>query len=226
MTNYKMVLVAALAAVGSAATAQANLISLDVGNNFPGQTSILFSGSSKDTFQFKGNNAGYNLSVKPSGVGASSDGYGFFSSGTWSIGSINYTKSEQWANVNTTPSTFEIVDASGKDLTGYVGLTTITTTGGAASLVINLTGLTYSGNNADLTALAATKKATIDLSFTVGESLTQIESSGLKVSSYGGTISAVPETSTSLAGIGAIGLLFLSTSMIKAAKRSLVGVGR
>jgi hypothetical protein len=79
------------------------------------------------------------------------------------------------------------------------------------NLAINVTGITYTGGNADLQILANNQEATLDLSFSYvpGKNLTQLSTgTGPYDTTYSGSIYSVPEPAPmALAALGGLGLL-------------------
>jgi hypothetical protein len=98
--------------------------------------------------------------------------------------------------------TLNIVDneSSPETLTGTINWMNISTVGVAGVLdlmgTINLTGLEYSGNNSDLTQLAAGGNATdvVSFQFIPAETLDQLQAANGLSTSYAGSISTESET--------------------------------
>jgi hypothetical protein len=173
-------------------------------------TAVNFAGGS---FSFSSTN-GYQFSITTvnNGVGDSVglDGY-VTPGGPFTIGAITISGPIQSAPVTGT-GTLHITDNQATDLTGTIQWLDITTlgVGGVLDLngTVNLTGLTYSGTNNDLSALAAAGAASdvITFQFTPAKTLTQLKNDGGSTS-YSGTI-VVPEPGTvTLVGMGLLGLL-------------------
>jgi hypothetical protein len=186
--------------------------------NIP-NTVINFSGGA---FTFT-SSSGYQFDITSvsGGVGDSVglDGYittgpSMVSGGPFTIGPITTIGQEQTANVTGT-GTLHITDTHSIDLTGAIQWDNIATFGVAGILdltgTINLTGITYSGANHDLQALAAAGSAAdvVTFQFLPAMTLTQLASTGGS-SSYSGILAPVPEPGTlSILGIGLAGLLGL-----------------
>ena len=93
-------------------------------------------------------------------------------------------------------------------LTGSINWVEITTinNGGILndSAVVNVTGLSYSGVNQDLVSLATLAggdgSLNLSFSFTSGGMLTDLTDGGTYGTSYSGSIAAVPEPTTLIAG--------------------------
>ena len=170
--------------------------------NFQGLNGTVINFDTNSTFGFTSTN-GYQFSISSVGDGAADSvglkGY-VSPGGPFTIGLIQILGSTQTAPV-TGSGTLHITDSFATDLTGLIQWDTITTIGGGAVTEItgelNLTGITYSGANSDLAALAAAGPATDDITlvFNPAQTLTQLASGGGQTS-YSGTIFAVPEPGT------------------------------
>lgn len=96
---------------------------------------------------------------------------------------------------------------------------------------VNVTGITYSGSNPDLQALAGVGEATLVVSsqFVVNGkpmNLTALSTgSGPYRSSYSVTLTAVPEASTWFAGAGALALLLGFGAKVHAGGRRVLRIG-
>jgi hypothetical protein len=115
----------------------------------------------------------------------------------------------------------QIKDGSGFDLTGNINwgeLSTHNYLGGInATLAINITGLSYTGSNPDLAAIAAGGSAAMDLTFQFapGMSLADLTSgSGPYSTSYSGSLATVVPEPTS------IGCLLLGLGVLTIARRA------
>lgn len=192
-----------------ALTFQARAIIFDF-SNLVG-TDINFSGGD---FNFTSTNGyQFNITQVNGGIGdaVGLDGY-IDPGGPFSIGTITTNGLQQTASV-TGAGTLHITDLSSLDLTGSLQWDNITTygTGGILNLTgtINLTGISYSGTNSDLLALAGAGSASdvVTFQFTPAETLAQLVSTGGSTS-YSGTINSVPEPGAlALAAFGLAGLL-------------------
>jgi hypothetical protein len=113
-------------------------------------------------------------------------------------------------SVNGDPNQFDITSGTGtlnivdtestpEALTGTINWMNISTVGVSGVLdlmgTINLTGLTYSGNNSDLMQLASAGDATdvVTFQFTPAETLWQLQAANGLSTSYSGSISTVSE---------------------------------
>jgi hypothetical protein len=163
-------------------------------------------------FNFTGTN-GYQFqitTVNGGGAAQGLDGY-IATSGPFTIGTISTSGAEQTASVSGT-GILHITDGSSVDLTGTLVWDDITTfgVGGILDLTgtVNLTGITYTGLNPDLRALAAAGSASEVVTFQImsGQNLTTLKSSGGEAS-YSGSITPVPEPGAfALMGVGLAGV--------------------
>ena len=186
---------------------------------------IDFTGSgSGATFVFNNNHLGQGFQVTESSNGAGSGtAVGLFGTlgGTYSYTSITTIGSVQTASVTTTDGSLTITDASHVSLTGNVAGLTVETFGTLGTVdvsgTINLTNVSYSGTNADLTQLKNEAAAgggvlTISFQFLPTKSLTQLAGHGAEnTTSYSASIAttaAVPEPSSlAIGALGALGLI-------------------
>ncbi|MBI4642566.1 MAG: hypothetical protein HY743_02255 [Deltaproteobacteria bacterium] len=182
--------------------------------------SITFYGTSK-TFEFP--DSGNDFQIV--NVAGGSEALGLYGNidGTFTIGAITTTPlgfgtTFQYAKVSG-EGTFEIDDESGFFLNGnlqwidiYTVGNNISTTGALNTLgVINITDITYEGENADL-LLFANSNAAGNLTFQFlfpGLSLTQLTEDGAEnPTSYSGSVSSIPVPPTALLlGSGILGLV-------------------
>jgi hypothetical protein len=132
--------------------------------------------------------------------------------GVFTVGAITVNGSLQTAPV-TGSGTFSIVDAGGFALSGtlqWLDVFTLGTTGGTnVGGTVNLTGLTYTGSNADLIALRNLLAASVvsSFQFVPGIPLTDLVNGGINSTSYSGTLTArVPEPSLSWLLAGAVAI--------------------
>lgn len=180
--------------------------------NFAGVngSEIQFSGS---TFNITGDpSAQFQIQSTVGGIGSADNLYGGFSGGPWTIGTISSTTigaitTQNAAVTPTMGSTITINDGTAL-LTGSINWVEITTinNGGILndSAVVNVTGLSYSGVNQDLVSLATLAggdgSLNLSFSFTSGGMLTDLTDGGTYGTSYSGSIAAVPEPTTLIAG--------------------------
>lgn len=183
-------------------------------------TDIQFNGAS-DSFQFTTGSGAYQWHITTESGGSSAVGLmGSFNNGPFSYGSITTTGSglTQVQQAPVTSLATLVINDGTVNLSGTVNfesIATFYTSSGAlnANLMVNLTGLTYSGSNPDLQFLDANEPGTLSLSFqfSPGKTLTQLSTgTGPYVTSYSGSLSVVPEPATlALAGLGATCVLLL-----------------
>ncbi len=182
--------------------------------DFSGLSAIQFKNS---TFQIAGN--GSTIVTSSTGDNANLD-FGSLSTGPFSIGFISTSQGNQSATVFTAPGTMiSFNDGVGGTLSGYLNWGTITTYGNSGvggisdGLMVNVYGLTYSGSAQTLlTQFANAGVATLNLSFQFPKpyTLTDLANSQTWVgTSYSGSLTAVPEPTTFVAGLGALGMLGL-----------------
>ncbi len=192
------------AALRSCAATIALLLSLSfqakaITLNFQSLDGTVISFTSNSTFGFTSTN-GYQFSISSvaGGIGDSVglDGY-LAPGGPFAIGPITTNGGLQSAPVTGT-STLHITDNATLDLTGTINWIDIGTVSvlGIINLngQVNLTAITYTGTNSDLTALAAAGSATdvVTFQFVPAKDLTQLSTTGGQTS-YSGSITAVPE---------------------------------
>ena len=155
------------------------------------------------------NPGGHQWWVTGGGSGAAWGLYGDFAGGPWSYGPITVNGSDESALVTTLGGTMTILDALNVPLSGTVNWVEVSTSqfiGGVdAAAIVNLSGLNYGGLNPDLLAFAANGFGSVNLSFQFngpGMTLTDLTTGqGRYTTSYSGSVAAVPEASTLLAGI-------------------------
>jgi len=185
-------------------------------------STIQFNGS-VNTFQINNaTSASWQWWITSGGSSANVLGdYGWFSGGPWHYGTIHTSGDVQYADI-TSPGTLTIDDGTGlgpvtgTHLTGNINWGRVSTTsnqGGVnAATILNISGLNYTGSDPDLLALASSLNGSVTLSFIFNGSMTlsQLSSgSGPYNMGYSGTITAVPEASTLVAGAGGLGLALL-----------------
>ncbi len=214
--------VLALAATSSQAVVVVPPLVTSLGfEGVPGST-IQFNGSAH-SFQLNNNLAGqqWQIGYVEGGVGEGNGGawdlYGWFTGGPWSYGSVTVNGALQTATVTTPGGSFKIADGTGQFAVGnvsWVQVATLSKAGGVinADAAVNMTGLSYAGENPDLLSLVNSGLGSITLSFQFnpGKTLSQLNSgSGPYLTSYSGSLAPVPipEAGTVLAGLGAVGLM-------------------
>src|SRR5208282_1444575 len=184
-------------------------------------SAIQFNGTA-DTFQFNPAVSGYQWQIgsETGGTGSAIGLFGGVSNGPFHYGSITTVGSSEYATVSGPLGALSINDGLGvlptDYLTGSVNWIQVETYFGVgglnAALTVNISGLAYSGVNADLAAFVAGQNPAMDLSFQFSPSmdLTSLSSgSGPYVTSYTGSMSSgsVPEPSSVtfiLMGMGAL----------------------
>ena len=229
MKKQKMV-VAAVAAglVFSAFTSQASL-SLSLSNQGL-NTGIQFNGASS-SFQLNpapGSLGSPQFAVTSETGGSSAIGLkGWINGSPWTIGPISVSGTTQTATVTGLGSLF-LNDGAGNNLTGnlnWITIETVQSLGGInAALSVNVTGLAYTGINADLLALANGGNGSLNLSIQInpGQTLTQLTTGSAQIGSYSGSLAGamVPEPSTMIAG--ALLLLPLGASSLRILRKHRV----
>jgi len=225
-TNYGIVAITLLTASAGASYAQD--LTLDFGPLVGSQ--IVFNGGAAPSFNFTpgtvgpNNLQGYQWNVtSESGSAATGSALGdpgAILNGPFVYGTVSTAGLYESAQVIGPTGNLIISSGSGL-LTGNVNFIDISTYGKAVGFIndvldINLTGVVYSGTDADLQFLTANQPGVLDLSFQFsiaggGETLNQLATAASTVStSYSGSISvvAVPEpTSLAMSGLGALGAL-------------------
>jgi hypothetical protein len=137
---------------------------------------------------------------------------GWINGSPWTIGAITTVGTLQSAPV-TGAATLFLNDGLGaapaNNLTGnlsWLSIVTLESLGGInAALNLNVSGLSYTGLNPDLLALAAGGNGSLNLTFQFnpGQSLTQLTTGTSQVGSYSGSLNGVtpvPEPGTMIAG--------------------------
>lgn len=212
MKNSKKIAVAILACM-AISVASSKAITL----NYYGLAGIYFNGTGGFTFT---STNGYQFQIQSvtggSGDSVGLDGY-ISASQPFMIGTIT-TNAPGYETAPVSGSgTLYITDQNSDNLSGTIQWDNITTlyTSGVLDLTgtINLTGITYSGSNSDLMALAAPDQAsdTVSFQFDPAVPLSQLVTS-VNETSYSGSIYAVPvpEPGTwTLMGAGLVSLLSL-----------------
>jgi hypothetical protein len=195
-------------------------------------STIQFNGNSS-TFQFDPstspvfggifNGSQWLVGSQTGGTGAAIGLLGLFNNGPFSYGPIttviNGSTVDESATVTGPTGGLQITDGSGFNLTGNINwgeLSTQNYIGGInATLAVNITGLSYTGSNPDLIAIADGGSAAMDLSFQFapGMSLADLTSgSGPYQTSYSGSL-AVPEPTS-------VGCLLLGLGILTIARRA------
>lgn len=176
-------------------------------------STIQFNGAAS-AFQVNNNIAGNQWWITSGGTGAALGKPGWFGGGPWSYGPITVSGVDQWATVTTPGGNFTINDGAGFLATGNVTWVKVSThekVGGVnANLAVNISGMVYNGLNPDLQTLVAASKGEVILTFQFnpGKTLTDLTTGvGPYTTSYSGSFTPVPEPSTILGGLGALGLL-------------------
>jgi len=210
MKKQKLAIIAIAAGLAVSATTSQAALSLSFSNQGL-NTGIQFNGASS-SFQLDpspGSLGSPQFAVTSETGGSSSIGLvGWINGSPWTIGSITTSGTIQSAAVTGLGNLF-ISDGLGNDLTGTVGWMTIQTDQSAgfinSALDLNITGLAYSGANADLLALVNGGSGSMNLTFQFnpGESLSQLTTGSDQIGSYSGALAAtsVPEPSTVVAGV-------------------------
>ena len=167
--------------------------------NYQGLDGTVISFTSNSTFGFTSTN-GYQFSISSvaGGIGDSVGLDGFLApGGPFTIGAVTTNGGLQSAPVTGT-STLHITDNATLDLTGTINWINIGTVNvlGIINLngQVNLTGITYTGTNSDLQALAAAGSASdvVTFQFVPAKDLTTLKTQGGQTS-YSGSITTVPE---------------------------------
>ena len=196
-----------------------------------GQLSLNFSSTPGATIQFNGSGSSFQFNTSAyAGLGGiylgtlwdvtsetggnSSIGlFGTFSSGPFAYGPITVSGSTETANVIGPSAAMSIDDGLGNSLTGnvnWIQVETDNSIGGLnGSLMVNVSGLAYSGSNPDLLALVSDGAGALNVSFqfSPAESLTQLTSgTGPYTTSFSGSLS-VPEPATLASLLMGLGLL-------------------
>jgi hypothetical protein len=209
-----------------------------------GAQGLNFSSTPGSTIQFNGNGSSFQFDPSTSpvfggvfngsqwlvgsqtgGTGAAIGLLGLFNNGPFSYGPIttviNGSSVDESATVTGPTGGLQINDGSGFDLTGNINwgeLSTHNYLGGInATLAVNITGLSYTGSNPDLTAIADGGSAAMDLTFQFapGMSLADLTSgSGPYQTSYSGSLATVVPEPTS------IGCLLLGLGVLTIARRA------
>jgi len=170
-------------------------------------SAIQFNGITS-SFQFDANGAGNEWTItsetgQPSGsvLGL----LGTFTGGPWTYGPITTTAGGliQSANIVASAASLSIKDGASQIATADVLWGTVSTFqsfGGLnASLTVNLSNLSYTGANSDLAAFFSNPSGALDVTFNFNPNgtLTQLTTgTGPYLSSFSGSLSAVPEPST------------------------------
>src|SRR5450432_1714009 len=205
MKLIKPIIVALVGVASSAVVSQAQGLNF---SSSPGAT-VQFNGAAQ-SFQFNASTfTGFNntylgtqwfVGSENGGTGSAVGLFGAVGNGPFSYGAITVNGSEQSASVLGPLGALDIKDGSGFDVTGnvdWVQIDTFNFSGALnASLVVNITGLSYGGINPDLQSLVAAGSGQVTLSFqfSPGETLSQLSSGSSPFStSYAGSISPTPE---------------------------------
>jgi len=210
------------------------------------QSSLNFSSSPGSTMQFNGAAQSFQFNAstftgfggaylgtqwligsEAGGTGSAVGLFGSVGNGPFSYGPITVNGPLQTAAVLGPLGSLDIKDGSGFDLTGSVNWVQIQTSAFAgalnAALVVNVTGLSYTGSNPDLLTLLGSGAGQMDLSFqfSPGETLTQLSTGASPFStSYAGSVSPAPEpASVGLLVVG-LGVLLLARVVRKTGVKS------
>jgi hypothetical protein len=230
ISKFGTLTVAALTASAGAIYAQE--LTLNFG---PLTGSALVFGGSSDTFNFTpgtvspsnptGNQWSITSESGSAATGSAAGDQGNLLNGPFTYGPITTTVTgpitAETASVLSPSGILSLSDGHGATLTGSVNFIDITTVNSGGGLIndnlnVNLTGVAYTGSDADLGFLKANQPGVLNLSFQFsiggnGETLQQLSTCPGGIStSYNGSISesAVPEPTTfAMSGLGALGAL-------------------
>jgi hypothetical protein len=162
--------------------------------------SMQFNGSSS-SFQFDNNGSGNQWWITSEGSGTGALALqGQFIGGPWSIGAINVNGSEQTASVGLQSASLQISDGHGNLATANLiwgVIDTVSSAGGInAGLTVNLSDLSYSGPNTDLSSVFSSSAGVLTLSFQFDPSMTLTDltsGSGPYNTSFSGSLTPTPE---------------------------------
>jgi hypothetical protein len=208
--NNKITFLSAVAAFAFSAAMTQGLEVFNFGT-MPG-ASIQFNGSAS-SFQFDDNPSNGNqwwITSESGGTGTALALHGWFTGGPWSYGGITVNGLDQSATVNPPSATLTINDGAGHLATASVAWVDVSTYQGIgglnANLTVDLSGLSYSGANADLLNLFSAPAGELNLSFQFNpvETLSQLSAgTGPYNTSFNGSLTPVPEpTSLLIFGMG------------------------
>ena len=200
--------------IGAALSATVAQASLDISSYPSSKIDFLGGGTALTGAQFQITDSGQSDASLGGNAqwwttsGTSPGLFGRFNGGPWSYGAITVSGVDQSANVTTPTGSFAIDDGSIQHLlaTGNINWVQVTThsyVGGVnAAATVNISGMTYTGLNTDLLALVAGGNGSVTLSFTFnpGKTLTQLTTGTGYTTTYSGSLSAVPEPTTMIAG--------------------------
>jgi hypothetical protein len=203
-----------VAIAGLALAAVTSHASLTLNYSSTVSSTIQFNGAAS-TFQFNnspvslGGNQ-WQITSETGGTGSALGLLGDVFNGPFSYGAITIVSpDEQMASVIGPLGALVIHDGLGNDLTGnvdWIKVRTFDSLGGLNALLnVNVTGLAYAGLNPDLLSLVAGAPGdsmNLSFQFNPGQTLTQLTTgAGPYVTSYSGSIAAVPEPTTVVAGV-------------------------
>ena len=163
--------------------------------------SIQFNGTAS-SFQFNNNPTnGNQWSITGEGGGSGALGLqGSFTGGPWTYGAVTVNGPVQSAAANPVSALLTINDGAGYLATAnvsWIDVSTYQSTGGLnASVVVNLSSLSYTGANADLQNFFSAPAGSLDLSFQFNPTMTLSQLSlgtGPYTNSFSGSMSPVPE---------------------------------
>ena len=222
MKHIKPIIAGVVGLAFSAGVSQAQL-SLNFSSS-PG-SSIQFNGAAS-SFQFNPSTfTGFNNTYLGTSwfIGSEAGGssalglFGSVGNGPFNYGPITINGPLQTASILGPLGALDIKDGSGFDLTGSVNWEQIQTSAFAgalnAALLVNVTGLTYTGTNPDLLALMAAGVGQMNLSFqfSPGETLTQLSTGVSPFSTtYAGSVSPAPEPGSVGLLVAGLGVLVLT----------------
>lgn len=180
-------------------------------------------------FSFLPATSGHQFSITRSSGSGDSIGDKGYISGTWAIGPVvNLGGGVQYAPV--TGSGGLTISDGVNTLTANLSWNDMLTVGVGGLInvqgVLNLSDISYGGGQSDLKALAAVGTGTQTLSFTFipAHNLTYLKGTAADTA-FSGELTAVPETTTFIAGAGALGLLLLGLGA-KSRRSGAIRIGK